>query len=1488
MGNALVNVANGNLLLQTTDLAIPHFGLDLVVDREYNSTSQYDVNDSDGSQPSVFGNGWTSSLDAHIALNASGGISIFDGKGTRWDYAPDGSGGWILPPGQYGRLWYSASNAEYYWTFKDGMVYQFRSPTCSVAAVCGRIHYIYARNNNQYLHYAYGFSSTDNAFSHMSAITVTTEAGLQLYCFINSISGHPLVTQIAPYNTTTGAWQTTSSVNYTYDSAGNLVSYSAAANNDAGTSPVIGYNYYPGGHLLYQVTSPLYANGHGAYIQFLYNAGAVSEVDEYAEVNPTLSDGVSTGPIQSGATGVVRYNAIQYQYSAGTTSITDSDGHQRRYQINADGTTASRSVYTGSTWLTTSKVWDANHNTISVTDARVARTDFEYDSFGNIVTQAAPSTTAYSGGSHSPTTMRATTRAVYDAYNNVVAICGPAWNHAHNSDYGAANNCAAGAAGVTTFTWQWVETEQNSRLQTMTDPNNYHYTWSYDPSAQGGTDYSLPTEIKGDVVAQPQSPTQSAVTPDQQMSYDAYGNMICYNDGVGVTAFVYDAMNRLTRKSDPDDNLSACGRTPGTYQTSLFKSYYPNGQVKALGAAVPHAAAQDDAFTYDRDGNEVTSTNYENNRANLTTKFYDGADRLVEVALPHTTAADPVPDALATQWITRYQFDNTGGQALSEPGIPGTFNAFGNLYKIQEYQFNQFSDIKVVTYDPADRSLASYAHVPGTVPGLGTSPWRSQSNAYDLGAPGRLTWVSDSGGNSEHIAYDTAGRVASVQFTSAQTATPSRTYGYDEEGRVALTRSGTWGDEWSIYDPYTGRLLSRTEGNQGGVTSPGTFSYTYLADGRLRGTSFSGSAFSSPLRDQWYNANGSVAGEHFYNQMGTVLDTVTTTTTVGGRLLNQSDTWYANARSVSLDGWGRPQTIAMPSGSYSNITYDNNGNVAGFIAMSGHALTNTYNGRNELTSSAWTTSVGTIDVNYPNSRAHGANGVMLHDTYQCTNTTPRQCGWTDNADAPDLLGGAITSSDPAAFTGTPDFPATFSYDAAGRLSQNTQTFQAGLGQYVGTANKTYDAEDRLTSDAYSDWSNQTNGVCGARTTPSSPSASFTYTYDWGANGHPVRFHDSRLGTTETLHWDGDQLAFTTSASGQLDDLKYGNDADLTPLDTSYRGLTVWDRDPFGAIASSHNSTGHATWTAAGSAHNGCALRDAPPDSQGFQGPASFGWTSGVAYRYKYNGLLVNLASDGFSDDFNKINGVRTLTDSNSSWTVPDTFAGVPSAPATQKSYVYAADNPASNEDPSGFLSASQQAQMGAYFRAYQFGGGHFDCTAFVVQAYAQGIHIDLRSLVSEDYYGPRGPLSALEKGYDLNGYRSGHPELWVPNLHQYFQRMGELHAWQGNNGGSQVADVLFVGPARTSAGVTWIDIDHLAVVMSVDSSGRITKIAEGTGDGGTKVRTWAEFVKAMEEQHLAIADYARVELQFAMLVAASYRASQLTSDEDPYAWTNAH
>ncbi|HTC31563.1 MAG TPA: DUF6531 domain-containing protein, partial [Candidatus Acidoferrum sp.] len=121
VGAAMVNLANGNLVVQSSDVDVHERGVDLRFTRTYNSQSTHDAAGTDGSAASVYGNGWTNTLDAHMGYNSNANtLSVYDADGTRYDFTANGSGGWTPPPGMQGTTLVWDGGCGYQWTRKDG------------------------------------------------------------------------------------------------------------------------------------------------------------------------------------------------------------------------------------------------------------------------------------------------------------------------------------------------------------------------------------------------------------------------------------------------------------------------------------------------------------------------------------------------------------------------------------------------------------------------------------------------------------------------------------------------------------------------------------------------------------------------------------------------------------------------------------------------------------------------------------------------------------------------------------------------------------------------------------------------------------------------------------------------------------------------------------------------------------------------------------------------------------------------------------------------------------------------------------------------------------------------------------------------------------------------------------------------------------------------------------------------------------------------
>jgi len=163
-----------------------------------------------------------------------------------------------------------------------------------------------------------------------------------------------------------------------------------------------------------------------------------------------------------------------------------------------------------------------------------------------------------------------------------------------------------------------------------------------------------------------------------------------------------------------------------------------------------------------------------------------------------------------------------------------------------------------------------------------------------------------------------------------------------------------------------------------------------------------------------------------------------------------------------------------------------------------------------------------------------------------------------------------------------------------------------------------------------------------------------------------------------VHWDDNEVLFTTNFKGQLDDIKIERDADYFPLDQTYAGLVMSTRVPSGQSV--------YCYKADGSPVNGYGAAGTPPDY--FLVDNSIpGCISNYQIDTSINDTRTTLADpsiDGYKFGDLVIQGVRTYDPAIGTWTAPDAYAGDVHDPLSQKPYVWNRDNPIAYSDPSGF------------------------------------------------------------------------------------------------------------------------------------------------------------------------------------------------------------
>jgi YD repeat-containing protein len=1314
VGKYLANVTTGNLLIQAGDMATPHKGIALTFTRTFNSFSQHDYANSDGSVPNNYGDGWTNTYDAHIAYNNldSGlGVSVFDGNGARYDYSYvcNPTCGYLPPAGQYATLTYAGTTNAFAWTSKAGMVEWFNSPTTSASGVAGRLQEIVGRNSNTYLMFAYYFDTGFTDSAHLNQIRVVPEwAGppasaisyveLQFDDYPNNSNGfNRLLHRLFWIDRST--W-----VEYNYSSSATLGTVWEPSNTSNTPNPIIPqtYTYVSNTHLVQSANGGRWnytpAPGtDGGWKQFNYSGDAITSIQSFGFINPNVTDDSGTGPIQSSISSQygksTSYRTVVIVNSTVTavptplptptspppacttssnTVVYDSDGRESWYCFDSTNRVSQTDYSTGSAWLTTKQTWDASNNLTSITDARTMKTDLAYDLNGNLIASALPAQ------NNSP---RPTTYMTYDSHNNVVAQCDPVWSDANNDDWNATpapSPCPANAAnsptnpGPTLYSYSPSPSNSFGELSAVTKPMGYKMTITYETGPQGGNvDYGLPATVAGTQIPQLDG---TSVTQQTQYYYDQYGNTICavtrggidgpqatYNTSINIFSGTNALLGRVTQHGDPDDaslsNSNAngpCPKTAGILGSTITTTYtyFTNGQLHTTQSPAERAAGVSTQYAYDLDSDPTTTiTNFGSLGPATTSRFYDADDKLVEVVKPGV-------------WDTRYDYDlsqnaTTNISSVGMLGVTSSFKAHGALFKVQEYHGLGWIDMKGAAYDALDRSVDTFTYAPNancTLNNLsGCENASVTSRVYDgTASAGMLDHTKDAVGTVSTFLYRNAGEVKSVSFSDG-TGTQ---LGYDLDARVVSAAElcspscSTYVESYA-YD-RDGNQIQKAEQPENN-SDPVMLTYNYYPDGKRESITLSGAINQSNLFTYDYDASGRPKNTNLtYNA---TTENFGFAQTSAGRPASETDPYSTTTATYDLAA-GRLHTLTPPEGATSFSSFDPEGEVLAFTEP------------NQTTAVAQAfDSVGEMVGQTPPGQdpnhctlgftSVGSDGYMA-TTVQSYNSQDLQCeskGITGTED----VRNAIQTTEPVQVQcchGINQFWEAVTFDADGRLTLG-YNYSICCGQTSAQYTRAYDAQSRLL--------NQHDG-----------SNNLQMKRIYGPDGHI-----DQIGTTdanhvlhmETLHWDGDAILFTTNENGQVDDIKIGNTADYFHLDTnSHAQLTVWDRDYPGHMRGCHNGGGHSSWSTL-DPYN--ASGNPLPSITGCAVPAMYGLPIGQG------GAILQPDGDGYWDGFVMIQGVRDFDSTLRGWIEPDPSVGTAWNPMTQKSYTWNNNNPSEFGDPTG-------------------------------------------------------------------------------------------------------------------------------------------------------------------------------------------------------------
>lgn len=1311
----MVNVGNGNVLVQADDVDIHERGIDLAFRRTYNSLSQHNWSNSDTSVVSNFGNGWTNTFDAHIAYYTSGGtsyLSVYDIDGARYDYVGYNNT-WVAPPGMQGTSIGLIDNCHYQWTKKNGTAYVFYPPdysargcTPSGSGLNGRVAEIIGRNSNNYVTFTYGWQNGIVDSKYLGSISVMHQDGQQLTLGFTLTDGQTPCNGSGPCELRTLMRPDGQQIVYSYDGSGNLTQVNFPGNNVA--SQLWETFGYTTGSRMSTISSPRYAYSYsqtggnpteGSTTNFVYfgTSGQLQYMQRQGVVNFAPADGTGL-TLQPGiATGVQPYYQLNFSgYAAtpactsglsgatavitnsgasSTTSVTDSDGRSTLWTVDGCWRLTQTQEFTGpSASLIRSQGWDNENDLIASTDYRGNETDYAYDANGNVTKVGLPLV-----GTFRPTSVYS-----YDPHNNVTAYCDPVESNSIGQNWSTnpgitGDSLCPSQSGAQRFTWS---TSASSIFGFLTDMytaaydgagNGYHTHFTYDSSRQGGNDYGLPTTVAGDSFTQQ---NQTTVAPTQNFNYDTYGRLTCYAKSVEASGTIdwwrltYDNLNRTTAVAEPDDSSLAAtvscpnSASPGIASSHIVSTttYYADGAVASTQSPSEYAASVSTTYTYDADGNQSSKTAHYNCTvssctAGTTTNWYDGEDRLVEVKYPHDTS-----DYYSFDWLTRYLYDLTKGGTVSF-GATGAFKAYGDLYETQEYlpttPYSGWTALKGTAYDAMDRAVTEYSYVHTAEP----ATLQHTTLAYDTTSAtyGYLSTKTDALGQTATYSYDADGHVSNVTYGGDGGVTPAETTTYDADGRVIDVQSSAFSSPLQYQYDTDGKLKQAIEPS--GLPSAATLNYSYYPNGWRKQTSATASGLAQSATWQYdYDAAGRTSLEQV--TYGGTTAQVTRQYTPTGRMTTMANNSGSAARQVTYDVYGRIATDSGgPGAPYGAFKYDDEGEVTSYNGFS-TTVTQLYNVRGELTQQSFANftpgcGVPQGNLEWEGVRQKGADGYMVPLTWGADDTSGSTCSWSPHNASWDVLTGVTTAGDTT----------TTTYDAAGRESGGTiqwdNIWNCGDTQCEDSGNgsntRQYDAENHLIGQTYSNWQTYSGSVtCPSDWTGGSGmgymKVNIGLSYKWGPNGHVVEAGNTHTGSMlyETLHWDGDEVLFTTNGAGTVDDLKLDGDADIL-LSGGTASTSFTQRDFSGATGDPPNASREL-----------CADTSTAPISQ--PGP------------------------DGISDGYNIFQGVRNYDPAVGTWSTPDAYEGEVSDPMSQHAYMWNRNNSFLYEDPSGYLSIGDVAK----------------------------------------------------------------------------------------------------------------------------------------------------------------------------------------------------
>lgn len=920
-----------------------------------------------------------------------------------------------------------------------------------------------------------------------------------------------------------------------------------------------------------------------------------------AELDADLSRSANGGFALSYRSGKV----WNFDVTGGLTNLT-AEGQTITLTRDAQGRLATA---THSNRLSLTMGYGADGHIAQVTASDGRRVSYTYSLDGRLATVTAPdgAVTHYDStvdGRISAITDPAGTRLVantYDTSGRVIhqdTAAGGAIDISYNTATAATTATITGTAAGLTYLHDTA-----GRLIQVNMPGGSTVTRSYDAAGR----------ITGMVTG---AGLQLAV------DYDAHGNVLHTTSGTSVTAYVYDAANRVLSVTAPDGAITRYGyvgdsRIP-TDITNPNGAVTHNDVVNGLLMDSVDALAAKTAYGYDAQRHlssvtdptgQTTSYGYNaaGNRTTVTSPLgltrhyaYDGAGRLVAQTDPagavtkyHYSASGQLLDTTDPNGaVTRNAYNAAGNRTSSTDPLGRntsyTYDGNGNVLTstdpaggVSRYTYDGMGRAATVT-DPTGVTV-QYTYDADGNRRQTTLPTGTEATSRDN--RGNVTATTDAAGRTTRYQYDSNNReIARTDPTGAVWKTS-----YDAAGRVIARTDPTGAITKYAYDA-NGRLIQ--------VIDPlgDTTSYQYDAAGRR-------TAITNPdggVTKDTYDADGRLTAEttaaglvtsYQYDTAGHVIaitDPRGGVTKIGYSPAGQKTATTAPTgavRQLSYDAAGQLVAATDPNGGKTTYGYDAAGNLTTLTNAKGATTTFSYDAAGHETLSTdplgrkttrtYDASGNLISVTDPDGKAmtmaYDAVGELLKRTgfdgatvsygYDADGRRTSMVDATGTTGyAYDPAGRLLTVTEP----GTSTF--TAAYDAAGRRTQLRYPDGLAIDYHYDPASRLIGLHDPKAGDAT--YTNDPDGRLLTEQLPDRWSRSYTYT-----GGLLNSFAETREGvstgsTTFTRDADGriaTQVDIRPSVLGPVKtELDYRYDpggqllSALNPLDPSSQLLATYD------------------------------------------------------------------------------------------------------------------------------------------------------------------------------------------------------------------------------------------------------------------------------------------------------------------------------------------